>query len=228
MAAVSLYPGEKRPLTAADIGCDHAKLSVYLIQSGLCDRVYASDINDGPVKKASQTLSVRTFCGRSLSQYITVTKSDGLSHLEGTSLDRIFILGMGGELIASILDNADFIKNKELAGKIGFILQPMTSEFELRRYLYENGFEIREERLLLDKGRIYSVMLCVYDGAERSASDAEYLLGTHNIQSKSQLFYQQLSRRIRITKAALSQLSSGGKTNPQLQKLLEELEELQK
>ena len=35
-----------------DVGTDHAYLAAYLIQSGKCSRVIASDINDCPLKFA--------------------------------------------------------------------------------------------------------------------------------------------------------------------------------
>ncbi len=219
MAAVSLCADEKTPFCAIDVGCDHAKLSVYLVQSGLCDKVYACDINDGPLEKARLTLSSRSYKGKTLDNYIDVIKTDGLCGMEKICAQRIFILGMGGELIANILDNAAFLKDEQNKGKIGLVLQAMTSADDLRKYLYVNGFEIRDEELVLDKGRTYSVMLCVYDGVKREGTQAEYLLGIKNIQNGGELFKNELDRRIRITKSALNQLKTGGKTDKQLEEL---------
>lgn len=226
MAAVSLYPGEKRPLCAIDVGCDHAKLSAYLIQSGLCSHAVAADINDGPLEKARKNLKSRTFGGKSLDSYIDIVKTDGLRGLENRHAERIFILGMGGELIADILEAAPFIRYKENAEKIGLVLQPMTSADVLRKYLYQSGFRITSERLVLDKGRIYAVILAVYDGITRSTTHAGYLLGDINIKERAPLFEAELERRIRITEKALCGAKSAGLDVKELSELLEELKSI--
>lgn len=223
MAAVSLYPNEKTPHFALDVGCDHAKLSAYLVQSGICKGAVASDINEGPVEKARVNLRSRKFGGKTLDNYIEVVKTDGLRGLENKGADRIFVLGMGGELIASILDKADFLKNDENKGKIGLVLQPMTSEDALRKYLAQNGFEIRDENLVFDKNRVYAVMLAVFDGVKRNFTQAEYLLGRKNIEKHTELFSRQLERRIRITKNALSEIKSADIDNPELEELYKQL-----
>ena len=226
MAAVSLYPNEKTPHFALDVGCDHAKLSAYLVQSGICSGAVASDINDGPVEKARINLKSRKFGGKTLDNYIEVVKADGLCGLENKGADRVFVLGMGGELIASILNRADFLKSHENMGKIGLVLQPMTSEDVLRKYLAENGFEIRDERLVLDKSRVYAVICAVFDGVKRSFTQAEYLLGQKNIKNGGELFSRQLERRIRITKTALSEMKSAHIDNPELEELYKQLCEI--
>ncbi len=223
IAAASLCADEKTPFCAIDVGCDHAKLSVFLVQSGLCNKVYACDINDGPLEKARRTLSLRSYKGKNLDNYIDVIKTDGLSGMENTCAQRIFILGMGGELIANIIDNASFLKAEQNKGKIGLVLQAMTSVDDLRKYLYADGFEIRNEKLVLDKGRIYSVMLCVYDGKEREGTQAEYLLGKCNIENGGELFKKELDRRIRITESALSQLENNAMTDAALKELHNQL-----
>mgnify|MGYP000801131552 FL=1 len=39
-----------------DVGTDHAYLPAYLIENNICDYAIASDINEGPLKFAQQTL----------------------------------------------------------------------------------------------------------------------------------------------------------------------------
>ena len=103
MAAALLYADEKE-LVAVDVGCDHAKLAIYLVQSGICSHVTASDINEGPVNMAKENVSKRTLMGKPLSDYIDIVRTDGLAGLEDVGANRIFVLGMGGEVISGILD----------------------------------------------------------------------------------------------------------------------------
>lgn len=226
IAAASLYDGETKELFAIDVGCDHAKLAIYLIQSGICTHVTACDINDGPVQRAKQNVSRRTFKGQPLSQYIDIVCTDGLAGLENLDANRIFILGMGGELISDILSRADFVRDEKHKGKIKFILQPMTSEDELRVYLYTNGFNITDEVMVLDKDRVYAVIQAVYDGQIRKGTKAEMLLGKHNIDKGGALFERQLERRIRITEKAIYDREKNGVESCELSELLSQMKKI--
>ena len=227
IAAASLYDGENTDnLTAIDVGCDHAKLAIYLVQSRICRHVTASDINEGPVNAARENVSRRTMMGTPLSEYIDIVLTDGLSGLENVGANRIFILGMGGEVISGILDRADFIRSDENKGKIKFILQPMTSEDKLRVYLCENGYNILDEEMVEDKGRIYAVMSVCFDGVKREYTPAELLLGRKNIEKGTELFKRQLDRRISRTKQTIDERKSGGFDCAEFEKLLCEMEKI--
>ncbi len=227
MAAALLYADEKE-LVAVDVGCDHAKLAIYLVQSGICRHVTASDINEGPVSKAWENVSKRTLKGKPLSDYIDVVLTDGLSGLETVGANRIFVLGMGGEVISGILDRADFIRNGENKSRIKFILQPMTSEDKLRVYLCENGYNILDEEMVEDKGRVYAVMAVSFDGVKREYSPAELLLGKRNIEKGGELFCRQLDRRIRITQKAIVDRKKAELDCRELEELLREMQNIKK
>ncbi len=227
IAAVSLFEGEREKLCAIDVGCDHAKLAIYLVQSGICAHVTACDINEGPVAKARENVARRTLMGKPLSDYIDVVCTDGLSGLEETDANRIFILGMGGELISDILERALFLRDEKHKGKVKLILQPMTSEDDLRVYLYTNGYEIIDETMVLDKDRVYAVISAVYDGVKRCGTRAEMLLGKHNIQKGTELFVRQLERRIRITEKAVMDREKAGLDSRELSELLCEMKRIE-
>ena len=226
LAAAILFEGEQgKELCAIDVGCDHAKLSVYLIQSGLCRQVLACDINDGPVKKAKETVARRRFRDQPLTDSITVRQNDGLQGLGSVPAQRIFILGMGGELIADILERADFTRDP--SRKTAFVLQAMTSEALLRRYLCERGFAILKERLVRDKGRIYALMLCRYDGVCRNMSEGMLAVGEYNVRHPHpELFLPYIDRKIRIQAKAISQLESAGIDCQAQKALFDELKSL--
>ena len=143
-------------VTVCDVGTDHALLACHLAMNG-AKEVIASDINDGPLEAARETV-LRTGV-----KNVRVLKSDGLQQIDYA--DDVIICGMGGELIADIIAGCRF-----LSENTRFILQPMTKPEILRRRLYADGFEIIEERTAYDGKRAYVVMLVKYTG-ERSDVD---------------------------------------------------------
>ena len=222
LAAVCLFDGENgRDLTAVDVGCDHAKLAIYLVQSGICKKVLACDINDGPVEKARENVARRKMRNMPLSDYITVKQNDGLKGLFNVETDRVFILGMGGELIADILESAGFVK--DASRKTAYVLQAMTSEYDLRKYLYKSGFDIVKEQLVCDKGRIYSLILCIFDGVAREKSEAVLTLGEYNIANRNELFDTYIDRKIRIQTKLVSDIEKAKLDSDEPKKLLDEL-----
>ncbi len=134
---------------AADIGCDHGRLSVALLQQGRAERITASDIS-GPSLEKARLLAEK--CG--LSERMDTVVSDGISHLTPGEADAVIIAGMGGELIARILSAAPDVAHSTNV----IVMQPMRGVEELRRFLRENGFRIIDERLVSDAGRIYQII----------------------------------------------------------------------
>lgn len=149
--------------TAADVGCDHAQLACRLAmdKSAL---VIASDVRDGPLEAARRTVLE---CGVT---NVRIVKSDGLAEIDFA--DDVIICGMGGELIARIISGCRFLDENTR-----FILQPMTRADFLRRWLYNNGFELLDERVAYDGERGYTVMLAAYTGVSREIDELFTLTG---------------------------------------------------
>lgn len=190
--AVSCTTDENGRKICADIGCDHGYLSIYLIEKGICDFVYASDINEKPVSIARKNVAARDKCGMHLGEKINIRLGDGLAGLENAGINHVIICGMGGEVISGILDRA---KSFWKSG-VKFILQPMSSEYELRTWLCENGFYIADETLLRDSGRIYTVMAAEFTGEKYTYGKAELMLGRHNIKKGGELLSELCGRKL--------------------------------
>ena len=144
-----------------DVGCDHAQLAVYLLESGRAARVIASDIGEGPLLAEQRTIDAHGFSAK-----IRTILSDGLANIPPEGLTHVVIAGMGGETIIHILESCPF----PLDG-LHLILQPMTKARELRKWLYQAGFAIAEETCIRDDRYLYAVMHGVYRG-EKCPSDA--------------------------------------------------------
>ncbi|MGN0620993.1 MAG: Nif3-like dinuclear metal center hexameric protein [Porcipelethomonas sp.] len=160
-----------------DVGTDHAYLASYLVESGKCSRVIASDINDGPLKFAEQTLNKYGIEG------VTLVKSDGLENISGEDVSDIVIAGMGGETICDILGKADWIKN------VNLVLQPMTRAGHLRKWLYANGFEIVREEAVSHERFVYSVIRAAYTGVRVSIGQVMENIGRISIETDDGMKY---------------------------------------
>ncbi len=142
----------RRSSRAADIGTDHAYLPIYLVQNGLVSSVIASDVREKPLKTAAR--NIRRF----KSDIITVRLSDGLSNILPDEADDIIIAGMGGKSIINIIKNAPWLKDRSKH----LIIQPMTSEPELRLFLSQNGFAVKKEMAAAEDRHVYTAMLAAF------------------------------------------------------------------
>jgi len=172
----------------ADIGTDHALLPIYLIESKIATKVIASDIRRGPLSVARKNIK-KSASGEN----IDLRFSDGLDEIGCEEVDTVIVAGMGGELIADIINRAKWLRNS----KYKLLLQPMSSAMELRKFLSKNNFEIIEELAVLSVGRIYSIIEAVYTGKEcRNDPLFCYIGGLADDVSEDALVYIRRVRRI--------------------------------
>ncbi len=134
----------------ADIGTDHAYLPVSLLLDGRIPSAIAADLRPGPLDRAKKTAQEY-----GCTQAVTFRLCDGLSDVKCGETDVISIAGMGGETIADILGAAEWVRENQ----IPVIMQPMSSQPELRSWLSGNGYEIQEEKLVREGDTIYVVIM---------------------------------------------------------------------
>ena len=135
--------------TLLDVGCDHAYLAIEAVKRGAAKKVIASDVNKGPLKKAEDNI-----IKAGLSDKISLRLGSGIEVISEGEADTVVIAGMGGILITEILD-----KNPQLSRTVSaYILQPMNSIEDLRRFLINNGYCIEYETLAEEKDKIYSIL----------------------------------------------------------------------
>ena len=146
--------------SVADVGTDHARLPVWLVQNGISDRVVASDIRPGPLSRAEALIRR---CG--LSAGIRLVLCDGLDLIAPGDAGTVVLAGLGGEAIRDILRRAPWVKENGRR----LVLQPMTSADALREYLFTDGYGIKAERLTPDGGRLYQTILAAAGKMELSS-----------------------------------------------------------
>ncbi len=184
-----------------DVGTDHAKLPVALIQSGKIRHAIAADIGEGPIVRARAYIAA---CG--LTDEIETFVCDGAVGLPICPPADVAVCGMGGETICNILQAAPIFKD----ASIRLLLQPMTDFALLRQYLAENGFEAIDEDIIASDGRMYQCMIVCYSGKPYTLTPAEAELGAKCIQTRSQTFLRYVQRRMHIVQKCLDgKLRSG-------------------
>ncbi len=131
--------------TFADIGSDHAFFAIEAKKRGICKNAIASDINQLPLEKGKENAEAQGI-------EIEFVLSDGFDNLEDKNITCAAVCGMGGELISKMLIRSNIAK------KCALILQPMSAQDELRKNLWENGFEIEREVFVYESKKPYTVM----------------------------------------------------------------------
>lgn len=154
--------------TVADIGTDHAYLPVYLVLSGKCPRAIAADLREMPLENARQT--IRRY---HLEDQITACLSDGFDEIDPCQVQDFVIAGMGGELIVTLLKRTPWLRD----GEKRLILQPMTHAEDVRRFLYENGFELLQENAAREENHLYIALCAQYTGAKTACSPGMPYIG---------------------------------------------------
>lgn len=134
---------------AADIGTDHGYVATELIKMKRAKKVIASDVRKGPLNAARENIKYNQ-----MEDVIETRLGSGLSVLKPNEADTAIIAGMGGELICQILKD-----DIEIARNLTLLLQPMNSQYELRKFLIENGFTIKKEDIECEGERVYNILI---------------------------------------------------------------------
>ncbi|MDK2807911.1 MAG: tRNA (adenine22-N1)-methyltransferase [Clostridiales bacterium] len=199
----------------ADIGCDHAHTSIFLIENQIAQKVIAMDVNKGPLERATENVA-----RYHVSDRIVIRRSNGLEALQEGEVDTLLISGMGGALIIRILeDGKPVVENiREL------ILQPQ-SEIELvRKYLHTIGFSILEENMLKEDGKFY-VAIHALRGKEQYEKELFYSYGKSLLIQKNKALQEYLNHQLQKTNQILNALkaSQNTETKERMDELGEEI-----
>ena len=199
-AIAALVPAGAR---LADVGTDHAYLPVRLLLDGKIPSAVATDVNEGPLQRGRETAER---CGVGEGR-IDFRRCDGLADVRADEVDAVAIAGMGGDLIARILAAAPWTKQVKL------ILQPMTAQVDLRKWLIENGYCIQTETLAQEGKKLY-VILSATGGASTPYTPGELWAGrqTQGEDSPPRLAY--LTDLIQRRRRALEGMEKGSDPDP--------------
>lgn len=128
-----------------DIGTDHARLPVYLVERGLCASVTATDIAEGPLARAERTVRAHR-----LEDKIRLFLCDGAAGLDADNYDTVTVTGMGGDAMISIIRKSPWLLRKRL------ILQPQTRAACFARMM---GREPEQQAVVFEGRRQYMIFM---------------------------------------------------------------------
>ena len=151
---------------------------------------------DGPYQSALKNVEAH-----GLKEKIQVRLANGLAAFEEADhVSVITIAGMGGRLIATILEEG----LDKLASVERLILQPNNREDDLRNWLQDNDFQIVAESILEEAGKFYEILVVEAGQMKLSASDLRF--GPFLSKEVSPVFIKKWQKEVTKLEFALSQI----------------------
>lgn len=201
----------------ADVGCDHAYTSIYLIEQGIATQVIALDVNRGPLERAK--INIEKY---GMQQQIETRLSDGIKELKPGEVHTLLIAGMGGPLMQQIL-----MGHPEVLAQVEeLVLQPQSEIREVRVFLEQIGFEIQQEQMLIDDGKYYVMMNAKkVEQPQKLEQEVFYRYGKHLLESKNQCLNQFLQRELENCNSIIQKIQANT-SDKSRQKLLELQEDI--
>lgn len=199
----------------ADIGSDHAYLPCYTVKKGTVPFAIAGEVAEGPFLSALKQVKTE-----GLTDKIQVRKGNGLEVIQPGEVETITIAGMGGTLISQILEAG----KEKLVSVQKLILQPNVGAFAVRNWLLENGWELVQEEILEEDGKIYEILSAIKgDPASpyQENPEKEILFGPYLLKQKNTAFLKKWESELKNWQRILSKLDKAEESESTLLKKAE-------
>lgn len=197
----------------ADIGSDHAYLPCYAVLEGFASFAIAGEISDGPFRSAQNQVEKTGLLAQ-----ISVRKGDGLEVLEPSDeVDTVVIAGMGGPLIANILEN----DKRKLARVKRLILQPNIAAKRIREWGAREQFQITAEEIIEEDHKIYEILVLERSNEPVDYSEDELFFGPMLLKEKNAIFRAKWQHERDTWKKITENIEKQGKTSENEAKLAE-------
>jgi tRNA (adenine22-N1)-methyltransferase len=132
----------------ADVGTDHALLPVAAVLRGLVERAIAVDLREAPLAGARAHIEQSGLVGR-----VIAVRGDGLLAVPEGGAQAVVMAGMSGDSMLRVLAAAPHV----LCQVTQLLLQPNQNVERLRAWAKASGWHLRDERMLEERGRFFSV-----------------------------------------------------------------------
>lgn len=185
---------DKRSIVA-DIGCDHALLDIYLTSNNITKKSYACDITEGAIKQAIRNIKLYN------AKHVLTRLADGLNAIKKEDkVDTVIISGLGNHTIIDILTN----NNGILDNVSTLIIQSNTKVSEIRKNVTQMGYYIKDEKLVLERNIIYTIIK--FSKGSRKYSKEDYLFGPILLKNRNLLFNKIIDEEINKNNKILNKI----------------------
>ena len=170
----------------ADVGCDHGYVAKNALLSGDFESVIISDISKPSLEKAEKLLEPY----KNKVQSIVCDGLDGYTTIPSV----VFIAGMGGEEICSIISKANF-------KPMQYVLSPQKNSNKVRKLLLDLGYKIDNDFTFYDKKYYDAISATI--GVD-SYTQNELIFGRDNLKNRTSDFLDKLNVDAKILKSVIS------------------------
>jgi len=155
-----------------DVGCDHGKLTEYLLSSNKVNFAYVSDISQESLDKAINLLSSRNLPYKAIC-------TDGLIGYAGIeNIDECIISGMGGHEIINIIKSSPIDINS-------FVLSPQHNIIDVKEFMLTKNYDITFDIIIKDKHKFYNIFKCQKISNKINYSKYDLMFGKDNFTNRN-------------------------------------------
>ncbi|CAK8053850.1 tRNA (adenine(22)-N(1))-methyltransferase [Eupransor demetentiae] len=201
LQAVSNYVKPKASL--ADIGSDHAYLPAFLLSQKVISHAIAGEVALGPLENAR-----REIVAAGLQGSLIARQANGLDAITSADhVDTVVIAGMGGLLIADIMER-DFKTHNQRQFPY-LILQPNNNERAVRKWLIEHHYCLMSETIVQEDEHYYEIIYAVPGHQELDLLDLKY--GPYLRRERSEAFQRKWNGEVKRINLILGRLAQAEK-----------------
>ncbi len=180
-----------------DIGTDHAHIPIDAVSRGVAVKAIASDVRKGPCQVAEKNIAAH-----GLKNQIEVRMGSGFATIQQGECDCVVIAGMGGNLMLDLFREAG-----ELPKHLNqLVVQPQNALERVRKFFYEEGYEIQQEKLVYEEGKFYTVFSVAYTGEKQEKERIYEYVGEYLLQHNDPLLKAYLEKEIQRLERILTQI----------------------
>lgn len=188
-----------------DIGSDHAYLPIQALKENIITHAICGEIVEGPFLSSKKNVKLHGY-----ESVIDVRLGDGLAVVKpDDSLNTISICGMGGPLIASILDNG----LSTIPQRPRLVLQANTYTYPIRNVLQKYNYKIVDEVVIQDKHHFYEIIVADLSDELVEYSDLELTFGPILLKRRDETFIGMLTRELEHQTRILESMKRGSSTD---------------
>lgn len=161
-----------------DIGSDHAHLPIYLIEESVIPAAIAGEVVQLPYENAVEQVRLHGLTDR-----ISTRLGSGFDVLaDGEEVGTAVICGMGGELIADIIQKG--MHDHKIGSTMRLVLQPNNNHSMLRKVLMDEQFEIEEEVMVKENRKYNEIIVASRSSEAITYSEDELIFGPIFLEKK--------------------------------------------